>query len=208
MQIFAMVLAAVLASVASNSERQTFVVQDVSDVGQQAAIGSGVVVAKDGDVLTIATAAHIVMPGRHLEVLDETRRALYDVIDSKMLPDYDLLLIHVRAQPQFHVEPPAIAAPEAGESVYVWGNPGNSFWEMTTGTVQRAAAVLPGEHGDPRITITCDACDHGNSGSGVFNRRGELIGILTAGWKDRAGKVAFLEVQPAALILRTLLAMR
>ena len=55
----------------SSSERQTFLVQDVADEALPAALGAGVVVARDADTLTIATAAHILMPGRHLQVLDE-----------------------------------------------------------------------------------------------------------------------------------------
>jgi S1-C subfamily serine protease len=185
------------------AREQTFVVQSTL-TGTTGRIGAGVVVASDGGVLTVVTAAHGVNGIGALRILDTSRQSYYDVIDMHALADYDLAFIRVRAQSSFSVQPPAIATPVPGQPVWVWGHTGNGFWEVATGTVLDTQAHLPGEAGSPRITITCKACAPGDSGSGVFDAQGRLLGILTKGWVARDGTVAFIEVEPAALILEGL----
>ena len=187
---------------ALSAERsQTFVVQSLID-GRQAFIGGGVLVARSGDVMTIATAAHVVNgPPERLRILDTTRRAYYEVLHVRLLLEYDLAFIRVRAQPGYAAAPPAIAVPQPGEPVMLWGHPAQSFWRLASGSVVQPAAQLPGEDGSPRITIVCPNCEHGDSGSGVFDGDGRLIGILTQAWRQaRDGPVRFIEVEPASLI--------
>jgi hypothetical protein len=197
---FALAFAVMVADVQATTERQTFLVESVLDDASGANIGSAVVVASNDNVLTLVTAAHVLLPKSTTRILDRSRAAFYTVLETRVLPDYDLAFLRVRAQRNFPVTPPRFGVASAGEAVYLWGNPGDSYWAMADGAVDRTAASLPGERGDPRITILCAKCDHGDSGSGVFDAQGALLGILTAGWKDRLGNVAFLEVQPASLI--------
>jgi serine protease Do len=183
----------------SATRRQTFTVQ--SRVGNHGRIGSGVVVASDGGVLTIATAAHLIAPNGILRILDVTRRAYYRVLDVRVLPDYDLAFIRVEAQPQFPVTPVAFAPAVAGERVWLWGNPKAGFWTLATGAVKQTHAELPGVFGSPRVTIACPACAPGDSGAGVFDARGRLLGILTHAWRNAdGGPVLFIEIEPAALV--------
>ena len=184
------------------TRQQTFVVQSLID-GDRANIGGGVVVARDGDVLTIATAAHVLKDGAPMHILDTSRQAYYAVIDVRRLPADDLALIRVRAQPQ-SPQPVALASAAPGEPVWVWGHTDNMFWTLATGTVTRVNALLPQRDDTPRITITCDRCSHGDSGSGVFNAKGQLVGILTASWRVPPGPVLFIEVQPVADFARDL----
>ncbi|MBV8531667.1 MAG: hypothetical protein JO104_10145, partial [Candidatus Eremiobacteraeota bacterium] len=93
---------------ALSAERsQTFVVQSLID-GHRAFIGSGVLVARSADgVMTLVTAAHVVNgPPQSLRILDTTRRAYYDVLHVRVLLEYDLAFIRVRAQPSYSVPPP------------------------------------------------------------------------------------------------------
>ena len=181
------------------TRQQTFVVQSLID-GDKANIGGGVVVARDGDVLTIATAAHVIKDGGPMRILDTSRQAYYAVIDVRQIPAGDLALVRVRAQPQ-SPQPVALATAAPGEPVWVWGHPDNAFWTLATGTVTRVDARLPHRDDTPRITITCDRCAHGDSGAGVFNAKGQLVGILTASWRVPPGPVLFVEVQPVAEFL-------
>lgn len=181
---------------------QTFVVQSMLD-DRRADIGSGVVVARDAQTLTLATVAHVLNPGRSLRILDASRLAYYQVLDVRVVPGYDLALIRVIAHPEFPVQPAAIAGAQSGESVWVWGNPGENFWTLSNGTVQSAAATI-GKNVLPRVTILCASCTFGDSGGGVFSKDGKLVGILSAGWRDASGRVRFIEVEPAAPIAREL----
>lgn len=191
----------------NQSQAQTFVVQVAFD-DERGAIGAGVLVARDGDVLTIATAAHVIAQKGTLQILDVTRRIYYHVLDVQALPDYDLAFIQVRASDQFAVVPAQIASPVAGEPVAIWGNTGDGFWVPAAGNVLRTSAQIPGEFGTPRITITCQSCTFGDSGSGVFNAQGRLLGILTRAWRKKNGPVLYIEVEPASLIAQELLARR
>ena len=188
------------------TKAQTFVVQSMLD-DKRAEIGSGVVVSRDGDVLTLATAAHIVSQGSEsLRILDLSRQSFYQVIDIRTIAGYDLALIRIRAQSGFPVEPAGLAAPVPGEPVWVWGNPGNSFWTLSPGTIQTVDTRILNQAADHRITMSCDTCSFGDSGAGVFTTDGKLIGILTAGWRVKNGPVLFIEVQPVTPIARELFA--
>jgi S1-C subfamily serine protease len=181
-------------SAQASTKLQTFVVESIIGDGR-AAIGSGVVVAREGDVLTLVTAAHVLHNGSPLRILDTSRRSYYDVVGIRVLPEHDLALVRVEAQLQSPPEQATFAKPTAGEPVWVWGNPGDSFWSISTGRVVNTAAHLPRKDGAARFTIACDACSFGDSGSGVFNSQGQLLGVLTAGWKEPGGPVLFQEVQ-------------
>lgn len=191
----------------AQSRAQTFVVQVAFD-DERGAIGAGVLVARDGDVLTIATAAHVVTQKGTLQILDVTRRIYYRVLDVQTLPDYDLAFIQVIASDQFAVVPAQIASPVTGEPVAVWGNTGDGFWVLAGGSVLQTSARIPGVFGSPRITISCQTCTFGDSGSGVFDAQGRLLGILTRAWRKKNGPVLFIEVEPASLIRQELLARR
>lgn len=193
----------------AQSRQQTFLVQVCANERQAIAIGAGVVVARDGTTLTLATAAHIVAQRGELRILDIGRHAFYDVLGVHVIGDYDLALIRVRANPEFSISAATIAPPVTGERVFVWGHTGEGFWQLATGSVQQTNAQIPGVLGTPRITISCANCSHGDSGSGVFDEQGRLIGILTRAWsKKGGGPVLFIEVEPAALIFQEVLATR
>ncbi|HEV3153265.1 MAG TPA: serine protease [Candidatus Baltobacteraceae bacterium] len=182
-------------SVQDHSRRQTFVIQCML-AEHRAEIGSGVVVARAGDVLTLATAAHLVRRGLPLQILDESRQDYYHVLGVSVVPGYDLALVQVRAQDAFPVEPVEFGTAAAGEPVWLWGNPGNQFWQFTTGSVLASDAQLPGAGIARHITIDCAACTYGDSGSGVFSQDGKLVGILSSGWQDKAGHLLFVQVEP------------
>lgn len=186
---------------------QTFVVQSMLG-GGRANIASGVVVGRLGDVLTIATAAHAVDLAHPLRILDTSRHQYYQVIDVRDVPGYDLALIRVRAQAAFPVQPPEFGSASPGEPIWVWGNPGQSFWELSRGVVTDPNTQIPGPPKPARIAIDCASCSFGDSGSGVFAADGKLLGILSSGWRDRNGRTLFIEVEPIAPISQAMTAAR
>jgi S1-C subfamily serine protease len=144
-----------------------------------------------------------------LRILDASRSAFYDVLNVQVIADYDLALIRVRAHADFPIAPAAIAPAVNGERVFVWGHTSEGLWQLATGSVQQTNAQIPGAFDGPRITIACAQCSHGDSGSGVFDEQGRLLGILTRAWsKKGGGPVLFIEVEPAELISQQVLATR
>jgi S1-C subfamily serine protease len=183
------------------AREQTFVVQSMLAGGKEADICAGVLVGRDADTLTIATAAHALAgPASALRILDVTRLQYYRVLDVRTLPEYDLAFIRVRSYKEFTVPPVQFADAMSGEIVTVWGHPGTSFWQSAAGVVTNAHRFVQGESGSARATLSCDACGPGDAGAGVFDERGRLVGILTAPLRKADGTIDFLEVEPAALI--------
>src|ERR1700741_1284825 len=99
---------AALASAPTQAQTQTFVVQSMVSE-EKAAIGAGGIVARDRDTITLATAAHTILPGHELRILDLTQQAYYEVVSVKLIRENDLAFIRVKAQRGF-AAPPAITA--------------------------------------------------------------------------------------------------
>lgn len=73
-----------------------------------------------------------------------------------------------------------------GERVYALGNPNGDGFSVTGGVVSVTAEYVSVAQADNRDTLslleirTDAAVNHGNSGGGLFNARGELVGIVNA----------------------------
>jgi putative serine protease PepD len=161
---------------------------------QQVAAGSGVIISADGLVLTNA---HVV------EITDQFGRQLQDpVIKVKMadgsLRDVNVLgadasrdvaLLQLQDTSNLTVAPlGSSGALQVGDAVVAIGNAldlGDAP-TVTTGIVSATDREL---QVDANITLsgliqTDAAINHGNSGGGLFNASGELVGINSAGIPD------------------------
>lgn len=65
-----------------------------------------------------------------------------------------------------------------GESVFAIGNPMGLFWTYTDGSISGLRTIDGGPHG-VELYQTQTPINSGNSGGGLFTRKGELIGINT-----------------------------
>lgn len=177
-------------------QRQTFVVQ--ADLGRgRAEIASAVLVENDGSALTIATTASIVALRKPLLILDESRAAFYRVIDERVSPTSGIAYLRLVQQAHFIVEPPRMAAPYAGEPVWIWGHPDTGYWVMSTGTVVATR--------DGTLRVSCPTCANGDGGAGVFDGFGQLVGVLNgAHQRDANGGEAplLLSISSSTLIER------
>lgn len=67
-----------------------------------------------------------------------------------------------------------LTQPEAGTHVYIWGNPGDLSDVYREGTISGVV-----EEGDKAIILVDINGYFGDSGSGVFNEKGEVIGVIS-----------------------------
>lgn len=80
---------------------------------------------------------------------------------------------------------------EIGDTVYAVGNGLNHGIGLTKGYVSIPRVDIQAE-GVTRSVIQCDlTINSGNSGGGLFNKKGELIGITTFRIKDLSGNIAY-----------------
>lgn len=137
--------------------------------------GYGSVVLLDRD--TAITARHVVAPGRcpDNKVIYEVvlpSGARYMVVVAKMLPKYDLARLEaVLEWPDPGPAPRFAAAPTEGQVCQASGFP-NHWW--TCGGVQEADDTIAGAE----LRFSSPVFP-GNSGSGLYDASGRLVGIVT-----------------------------
>lgn len=158
-------------------------------------LGSGVVVSKSGSALVVATAAHNVATGG---LTVRTRSGeLLNVLKVATIPGFDLALLTTSA----HVGPVFTAtfgSPKLGAPVHVWGHRLDKPDVESSGSILDLDPVLPEGPANGRFAIDCQTCGHGDSGGGVFDADGRLIGILEGARRDQSGNLAFVQVEPVA----------
>ena len=141
-------------------------------------LGSGVVVASDG---TILTNEHVVLRGSRIHVTLADEREF----DAKLVgadADSDLAVLRVRAGGAL----PSVTLGRSadlmiGETVIAIGNPFGLSHTVTTGVVSALGRSLRSEDRTYADFIQTDASiNPGNSGGPLLDIRGEVIGINTA----------------------------
>ena len=149
---------------------------------QQTGLGSGVIISKDG---YIVTNNHVIDGAERLEVtLNDNRNFKATIIGAD--PTTDLALIKIDA-PDLHVIPMGDSENlHVGEWVLAVGNPFGFTSTVTSGIVSAKARNIsamtqsPSNGGIEAYIQTDAAVNRGNSGGALVNLRGELVGINTA----------------------------
>ena len=178
--------ALVAAEININSIARKSAVQ-ISMTQSGAAAGSGVIIKRDGSTYTVLTAGHVVCadydsgrceeePALSLTTADDRQ---YVVQSVKLFPGkIDLALLQFTTSSQYEtVKIGNIGKVVRGDRVYASGFPGE--WKLSTG---KAIA-------NPSQRVTKEGYDFhhdaetipGMSGGGIFNSKGELIGINSRG---------------------------
>lgn len=67
-----------------------------------------------------------------------------------------------------------------GEPLFVIGDPSNEPFAYSFATARRGG-YMNADKGDRTYEIECGSCFHGDSGAGVFDADGEVIGSVSAG---------------------------
>jgi S1-C subfamily serine protease len=145
-----------------------------------AGVGSGVLISKDGKILT---AAHVVEGGQSITIeFADGQRLKAEVVESDSSADIALLKVD-------HVPVAATIAKlgdsdgaETGDDIFIVGAP---YGLSNTLTVGRISARRPDEPRGGILSIneflqTDAVINPGNSGSPVFNKEGEVVGIVSS----------------------------
>lgn len=142
-----------------------------------------------GDALTTGS-GFFIRPGQvvtNLHVIRGARRTDVKTLDGKgrvyqvsgllaVDEEGDLALMRVDMSPeQPRSSDLAVSLPEEGETVFVIGNPLKLEGSVTDGIVS-AVREVPGVG---KIIQTTAPISHGNSGSPIFNLKGQVVGVIT-----------------------------
>jgi Flp pilus assembly protein TadD len=145
-----------------------------NDKGEVAVTGSGFFI-RPGQVLTNF---HVVEAAHHAEIRTfEGKGKTYEVaglIDVDEEGDLALLSVEVPAE-RARVSETTTVMPEEGERIFVIGNPLRLEGSVSDGIIS-AVREVPSLGKIIQITAPIS---HGNSGSPVFNMKGQVIGVVT-----------------------------
>jgi len=148
-------------------------------IGAQPAYGCGVIVDEQRSTVTILTAAHNLQIQRAEFVTVGGDRLQAE--RTSVIPNHDLALV-TTARPAGAFRVAHLASqPAVGTRVRLWGPIDTEPFTLQDAVVREI---------DPRVTdppvgafaLDCAACGHGDSGTGVFDDRGDLLGIVTAAY--------------------------
>jgi S1-C subfamily serine protease len=152
-----------------------------------ASLGSGVIMRKDGYVLTNY---HVVEAADAIEVvLSDGRRTAASVVGSD--PDTDLAVLKLEGR--LSRLPVAALAPDnslrVGDVVLAIGDPFGVGLTTTQGIVSALGRNGLGTNTFENFIQTDAAINPGNSGGALIDTRGQLVGINTAIYSDTGGSM-------------------
>ena len=141
--------------------------------------GSGVIIEKSGIIVT----NYHVIEGANSVTVRLTDGSEYSATLVGAHPDGDIAVIKIDAgDKELTVAPLGCSADlEVGEDIVVLGNPlGSLGGTLTTGIISAKDRMITVEGVDMVLLQTNAAVNPGNSGGGMFNMAGELVGIVNA----------------------------
>ena len=143
----------------------------------QSGAGSGVIISQDGYILTCA---HVVSGATSVKVqLDNGETYDATIVGSDTTSDIAVIKIEATG-----LTPAVIGDSDAlavGETVVAVGNPlGTLSNSVTDGIISALNREVTVEDNDMTLLQTDASISPGNSGGGLFNANGELIGVVNA----------------------------
>lgn len=149
----------------------------------QDGIGAGTIVAKAGTTVRILTAKHVATFGSLSVRFNDGSRATARLILA--FPDRDLAIVEADVPTALAatLRPATIASPQPAAGMHVSGS-GVSGPAFEPASLPSSLGVLPDGPARGRYTFACALCHEGDSGGGVFDRAGRLVGIYIGYFGD------------------------
>jgi len=149
---------------------------------QQQGLGSGVLVAREGDTVFVLTNHHVAGEADEIEiVLSDGRSFAGEIVGSDERLDLALLSFETAEEVPL-AQLGTSSSLQLGEWVFAVGNPLGFSSSVTAGIVSATERTVPPEAGLSGVTdyIQTDASiNQGNSGGALVNLDGEVVGINT-----------------------------
>lgn len=152
------------------SENSDCIVMLQCNNGNNVSQGSGIIINSDGEILTNY---HVIEGSTSIDInFNDRTKYIGDVYIQDYDKDLDLAVIKINKSKLKAVSIGNSDNIKLGESVVAIGSPYGFFNTVTEGII---SALRPNS-----IQISA-AISHGSSGGGLFNYKGELIGVTSAG---------------------------
>jgi serine protease DegQ len=169
----------------TDDPRFRFFFGDRADAGQQVGLGSGVIVAAEGYLLTNH---HVVEDATDIEVqLADGRSTRAKVVGSD--PETDIAVLKIELDKLPVITLGNVRALQVGDAVLAIGNPFNVGQTVTAGIVSALDRTQAGASQFQNFIQTDAAINPGNSGGALVDASGHLVGINTAIFSRSGGSL-------------------
>lgn len=139
-------------------------------------VGGGVILRANGG-LTIATAAHVVQGAKWVTVRTSVGEELTVRGEPEYVKGHDIALLRTSPPVRSGLNvATATDTVEDGATLYVWGHPHSKTFVLSDAHFF-TDRVTGGSEGI--FALTCASCAVGDSGGGVFDANGKLLGIVS-----------------------------
>lgn len=172
-------------------------------IGQVSSTGSGVIVRKDG---YIVTNLHVVKNAQTIEVVLNNKKKNYTAKLIGTDPSTDLAVLKIEAENLPTVSIANSDELQIGEWVIAVGNPFNLTSTVTAGIVSakgRNINVVNNQFPIESFIQTDAAINPGNSGGALVNLNGELVGINTAIFSQTGSYAGYGFAIPSNIVSKT-----
>ncbi len=173
----------------------------VATTAHERGTGAGTIVAVAGDRVRVVTAKHVAVFGAlAIRFSDGTLTTAPARIVS-LVPDHDVAVVEATVDPAFAatLRVARLGTPRANERVHVRGS-GFDGPDYEPAAILAPGQNLPDGPAAGRYELTCDLCHRGDSGAGVFDAGGALVGVYVGYWTyDTGARVSVAEVPTAAV---------
>lgn len=154
----------------------------------QKGAGSGVIISNEGGVGYIVTNQHVIDGAENIKVTLRDASTTYDATVVGSDKDADVALLKIEADNLSTATFGDSSKLAVGDYVVAIGNPlGTLGGTVTDGIISALAREVTIENRNMTLLQTNAQISPGNSGGGLFNANGELVGIVNA--KDSATEV-------------------
>jgi hypothetical protein len=161
-------------------------------------VGAGTIVAVSGTQVRIVTAKHVATFGLlSVDLAD----AVVPAHIVSFVPGQDVAIIEATVDPalaaRLHVAP--LGVPRAPQAIHVWGS-GVDGLAYEPGAIAQPGAPLPDGPAQGRYALTCSLCHRGDSGGGIFDASGALVGVYVGYFEYDSGARISVATLPAAAV--------
>jgi hypothetical protein len=161
--------------------------------------GAGTVVEVYGQHVRILTAKHVAVFGALSVRLDPSATVPAQVLT--LMAGHDVAIIEaiepLRVTSGLHA--PNLGVARLGQHVVVRGSDAQGGPETNSGVVTQTSGELPDGPANGRFAFSCSLCHRGDSGAGVFDSAGDLVGVYVGYWTYENGeRVSIAEIPNAA----------
>jgi hypothetical protein len=159
-----------------------------SIVGTHRGNGAGVVLSVSGTTVRILTAKHVATFGTTITAaIDGAEPAPATLVYADPSRDLALIDAHVSADVAAAARPARVGAVGAlHENLHLWGE-SHGILAVEHGDLALTGSTLPDGPAQGRFAFACSVCHQGDSGAGVFDADGTLVGIYLGFYREDDG---------------------